>query len=97
MDGTGETVDFSCKDILNRPIETTMYNLMFQVPGVYIYTHIYTHMYVDLKHLSADAIDVGSFHVEDMNVAFIKADADERVMAKQKEIFALFLGLHFGM
>ena len=30
--------------------------------------------------------------VTDMNVAFIKADADERVMAKQKEIFAL-LGL----
>ena len=46
MDGTGETVDFSCKDILNRPIETTMYNLMFQVPGVYIYiyTYLYTHV-----------------------------------------------------
>ena len=35
---------FSMGKILNHPIETTMYDLMFQVPYIYIYTYLYTHI-----------------------------------------------------
>ena len=68
---------------------------------VHIYIYTYPHIYVQSMKVCnifqlIPSTYVGSFHhFEDMNAAFVIADANERVVAKQKEIFALFLGLHF--